>query len=180
MHCTFIAEVKTCSPFGYQSDRSWDELFTIGDQVGDIISIHTDPRWGGSLAHIETARARTSKPILAKGIHATDTEISDAFRAGADHCLVVGRMPAMDTDRLLIEPTDLSQLHAMPPDVSAVWNARELATGEAKLSTFADARAAFSGWLCQASHIAHPADVHPAADAALVGTNLSAFAAALR
>ena len=43
-----IAEVKTKSPFGFQSPYSWEELFQLADKIGDIISIHTDSQWGGS------------------------------------------------------------------------------------------------------------------------------------
>ena len=67
-----IAEVKTQSPFGYKSDKSWDELFEVANKVGDIISIHTDRRWGGSFELLQKARSLTNKPILAKGIHKND------------------------------------------------------------------------------------------------------------
>jgi indole-3-glycerol phosphate synthase len=43
-----IAEVKTQSPFGFKSQKTWKELFKIASEAGDIISIHTDSRWGGS------------------------------------------------------------------------------------------------------------------------------------
>ena len=39
-----IAEVKTISPYGFKSDKSWEELFKIADEIGDIISVHTDKR----------------------------------------------------------------------------------------------------------------------------------------
>ena len=61
-----IAEVKTGSPFGYKSEESWDELFEVAESVGDILSIHTDPRWLGSFELISKARKLTDKPILAK------------------------------------------------------------------------------------------------------------------
>ena len=67
-HTQIIAEVKTQSPFGFRSDKNRDELFAVANQIGDIISIHTDPRWGGSFELVKKARALTKKPILAKGI----------------------------------------------------------------------------------------------------------------
>ncbi len=62
-----IAEVKIQSPFGFKSEKSWDELFVIAEKAGDIISIHTDARWGGSFELIKKAKSLTKKQILAKG-----------------------------------------------------------------------------------------------------------------
>src|SRR4051812_45555141 len=107
---TIIAEVKTGSPFGYRSEKSWDELFAIASEAGDIVSIHTDSRWGGSFELVKKARSLTTKPILAKGIHATDAEIEQAIEAGADYVLVVGRVPALYIEKCLIEPLTLDEL----------------------------------------------------------------------
>ena len=90
-----IAEVKTKSPFGYVSGKDWAELFEIANIIGDIVSIHTDPRWGGSMELVKKARNLTSKPILAKGIHKSDDEIRQCLEAGADFVLVVGRIPTI-------------------------------------------------------------------------------------
>ena len=87
-----ITEVKTQSPFGWESDKTWDELFAIANDIGDILSVHTDARWGGSFDLIRKARAMTDKPILAKGIHATDDDVQQAIDAGADFVLVVVRV----------------------------------------------------------------------------------------
>lgn len=54
-----VAEVKTESPFGFRSDKSWQELFDLAEALGDIISIHTDPRWGGSFELLKKARTLT-------------------------------------------------------------------------------------------------------------------------
>lgn len=175
MPTLIVAEVKTHSPFGWVSSYSWDELFEIANSVGDIISIHTDPRWHGSFELVTKARKLTDKPILAKGIHATDDDIEDALAAGADYVLVVGRIPKVHQDKLWIEPNSLSELQAIPHNLKAVWNARNLSNGKAKNATFAEARAIFPGWLCQASFITTPADIDPAADAAIIGTNLLDF-----
>jgi indole-3-glycerol phosphate synthase len=170
-----IAEVKTHSPFGWSSPSSWDELFDLAEKAGDIISIHTDPRWHGSLNLIKKARARTTKPILAKGIHASDTEITDAIAAGADYVLVVGRFPAVHQEVCFIEPNSLAELRNLPADTKVVWNSRDLKTGGLKTETFQQARQIFPGWLCQASNITTLHDVDRSADAVLVGTNLAPF-----
>jgi indole-3-glycerol phosphate synthase len=175
-NCQIIAEVKTKSPFGFVSTKSWEELFEIADRVGDIISIHTDPRWDGSFDLIKKARTLTKKPILAKGIHATDEEIIKALEAGADWVLVVGRIPAIHTDKCMIEPLTLSELQSIPESLRVVWNSRNLTTGGLKKETFEQARALFAGWLCQASNIKSPEDIQVGADAALIGTHLAEFA----
>ncbi len=175
-----IAEVKTHSPFGYESDKSWDELFKVANEIGDIISIHTDARWGGSFELITKAKSLTKKPILAKGIHATDAEVERAMEAGADLVLVVGRIPRVHVERCLIEPNIIEELKQIPPHLRAVWNIRDLATGGFKGETFDQARAAFPGWLCQASNIRTIADINKNADAVLVGTHLFEFAESLK
>lgn len=170
-----IAEVKMMSPFGYVAEKSWDELFEIANGVGDIISIHTDPRWGGSFELITKAKSLTSKPILAKGIHATDEDIENAIKAGADFVLVVGRMPATYLDKCMIEPLTLAELKTIPLHVHAVWNSRDLTTGGMKEETFKQAREIFPGWLCQASNIRTRRDIQEGADAVLVGEHLEVF-----
>lgn len=172
---TVIAEVKTQSPFGYTSSKSWDELFIIAEKVGDMLSIHTDIRWGGDFSLITQAKSLTKKPILAKGIHATDEDIQKAIDAGADFVLVVGRIPKIHLDKCLIEPNTLEELSKIPESVKAVWNSRDLKTGGLKTETFAQARALFKGWLCQASNIQTVADIQEGADAVLVGTHLEEF-----
>jgi indole-3-glycerol phosphate synthase len=171
-----IAEVKTHSPFGYKSEKTWEELFAIADKVGDMISVHTDRRWNGSFDLIRKAKTLTKKPILAKGVHAADEDIEKAIGAGADYVLVVGRMPKIHIDKCLIEPITLSELKAIPVHLRAVWNSRDLSTGGMKKETFEEARKVFKGWLCQASNIKTAADIQPAADAILIGTNLEMFA----
>ncbi len=170
-----IAEVKTFSPFGWESDKSWDELFELANEIGDVISTHTDPRWHGSFELLEKARKLTSKPILAKGIHASDEDIERAIQSGANYVLVVGRVPKIHLDKCFIEPNTLEELANLPIDVKAVWNSRDLETGGLKQHTFDEARKVFSGWLCQASNISNPGDVNNKADAILVGTHLDNF-----
>jgi indole-3-glycerol phosphate synthase len=171
----FIAEVKTKSPFGYSSEKNWEELFQIASEFGDLISIHTDSRWGGSFELLEKARGMTNKPILAKGIHDSDFAIIEALERGANYVLVVGRIPQIDCGRCLIEPRSLKELGSIPSKFRAVWNSRNLATGERKLETFTEARGAFDGWLCQASNIRTIADIEAGADAFIVGQHLEEF-----
>lgn len=175
-----IAEVKTESPFGFKSDKTWEELFAIANEIGDILSIHTDPRWGGSYDLIRKAKALTSKPILAKGIHLTDEDINKAVEAGADYVLVVGRIPAVHQEKCLIEPLTLEELKTIPRSLKVVWNSRDLSTGGIKSETFEEAREMFKGWLCQASNISTVADVKEGADAVLVGTHIVEFSESLK
>lgn len=170
-----IAEVKTHSPFGWTSTKSWDELFEVAEKIGDIISIHTDARWNGSFDLLKEARRRTTKPILAKGIHETDKQIQQAIDAGATYVLVVGRIPHMYPEQCLIEPYSLEELSKIPTDLKAVWNSRDLNTGGMKTETFAEARKVFTGWLCQASNINDESDIDISADAVLIGTSLMRF-----
>lgn len=179
MATLIVAEVKTHSPFGWVSSYSWNELFEIANSVGDIISIHTDPRWHGSFDLITKARALTDKPILAKGIHASDEDIEKALAAGADHVLVVGRVPMIHQDKLWIEPNTIEELASLPHGLKAVWNSRDLGNGKPKDATFAQARAIFPGWLCQASYITTKSDIDPSASAAIIGTSLPEFASSL-
>ncbi len=174
-----IAEVKTQSPFGYKSDKNWDELFKVANKIGDIISIHTDSRWGGSLDLLKKARSLTGKPILAKGIHNNDSSIQEAIDAGADWVLVVGRIPSVHMEKCLIEPLSIGELQTIPDNLRVVWNSRDLSNGKLKKETFEEARAIFKGWLCQASNIKTIDDVKDGANAALVGTHLFEFAESL-
>ena len=175
-----IAEVKTMSPFGWKSDKSWNELFQVANGIGDIISIHTDSRWGGSFDLLKKARGFTDKPILAKGIHADDASLEKACSVGADYVLVVGRIPKIQVEKCLIEPVSLEELKTIPQNLKVVWNSRNLLDGSLKKETFAEVRALFKGWLCQASNIKTVDDIIEGADAILVGTNLFEFAESLK
>lgn len=143
-----ITEVKTHSPFGFTSGKSWDELFRVANQIGDILSIHTNPRWGGSFELISKAKSLTEKPILAKGIHSDDKDIKRAIVAGADFVLVVGRIPRLYIEKCFIEPTTLKELKQIPSHPWVVWNSRDLSSGGIKKETFEEARKIFPGWLC--------------------------------
>jgi indole-3-glycerol phosphate synthase len=179
----FIAEVKTESPWGWKSERSWDELLELAVKHGDMVSVHTDPRWGGSLELVERAAYDCWKPVLAKGVHPTDESVQNAFDAGADAVLVVGRVPEYDLSHsrahVMIEPRNVGEFAALPPGTPAVWNARDLYTGKPKDETFVEVRSAWAGWLAQASYIRTPQDVCKGADGFIVGTYLPEFCACL-
>lgn len=179
----FIAEVKTKSPFGFQSTKSWDYLFELANEIGDIISIHTDPLWDGSFDLIKKARKLTEKPILAKGIHTSNQDIIKAIDCGADFVLCVGRNPQFLPDKVIIEPNSLAELELLKDYPRIVWNQRELNHKHekfsndklAKIEEFGNARNIYKGWLCQASLITHRFDINDRADAVLVGTYLENF-----
>jgi indole-3-glycerol phosphate synthase len=180
-----IAEVKTGSPFGYHSDKSWDELFEVASSVGDMISVHTDPRWSGSFDLISRAKGLTDKPILAKGIHENDDHVRLALKLGASAVLVIGRLPAdVLRSSCLLEPTSLEQLKeflSITDDTQRfVWNSRNLINGSKRdPAEFQIARKLCSGWLCQASMITTPDDIESAADAILVGEHIANFSSLL-
>jgi len=196
-----IAEVKPWSPFGKKlTQNSWERQLELADKVGDMISVHTNPLWKGSFDLIGKARSKTQKPILAKGFHATDDEVSRAIDMGADYVLVVGRMPSVHIEKCFIEPLTLDELAGIPDKYWAVWNSRDLATlrelpeaprfildrwekgnghSERVKESFIEARKVFSGRLCQASNLHTKDDVEPGADAVLVGTYLESFAESL-
>ena len=175
-----IAEVKIKSPYGFSSEKTWEELFDIANGIGDIISVHTDPRWGGSFGLIEMAKKMTSKPILAKGLHYDDSDIKRAYDSGADYILAVGRVPNIYKEKCLIEPLCLNDLYKILSDLRVIWNSRNLYTGKPKEETFEQARELWKGWLCQASYIRTIADIKPGADAVLVGEYLEEFAKSLK
>lgn len=144
----------------------------VAIKFGDIISIHTDPHWGGDFKLITKARHFTNKPILAKGLHTSDDDIKRAVGAGADYVLVVGRTPAYYPERCWLEPRFMVDLSTYPAGTRVVWNTRDLRDGSKRLESWHEARKRWSGWLCQASNIKSLADVCPRANAFLVGEHM--------
>lgn len=176
---TVIAEVKTRSPFGYASHLPWHHQFELAQRVGDMISIHTEEPWGGSLDLVKRAVREARVPILAKGIHREEDDVRRAFDAGATYVLTVGRVS--DLESTIFEPLNLQQLRVVlacvrPQPHRVLWNARNLDTGQPKLEAFEAARELHRGWLCQASHIKSTRDIKPGANAVLVGEHLPVFA----
>ncbi|OGG49049.1 hypothetical protein A3G63_00595 [Candidatus Kaiserbacteria bacterium RIFCSPLOWO2_12_FULL_52_8] len=176
-----IAEVKTRAPSGWKSELSWDELFAIanGCEFTDMLSIFIDSRWGGSPELVAKARKMTDKLILAKGMNDDETLVAEAFDAGANYALAVGRVPLENPQRFLIEPYTLEELCAVPHHLYTVWNSRDLRKLDQpenrKSETFEQARKVFPGWLCQASNVSTVLDIDPGANAVLVGTHLPTF-----
>jgi indole-3-glycerol phosphate synthase len=177
----FIAEVKTRSPFGFESKRSSGYLTELACQHGDIVAAHTDPRWGGSFDHLAGVAVLThmwGKLVLAKGVHAEDDDIKRALQCGADLVLVVGRRPPPELwGACLIEPQGGMWEWPLPGD-RIVVNRRNLATGKPDNLDFESVRYGNPNtWLCQASFIRTRADVHRHADAFIVGEHLPEFVA---
>jgi indole-3-glycerol phosphate synthase len=89
----FIAEIKTKSPFGYESKYTFSKLMEYAINYGDWISVHTNALWGGDFDTISYVRKFTDKPILAKGLHGSDEAVQTALYHGADFVLSVDRVP---------------------------------------------------------------------------------------
>lgn len=195
----FIAEVKTKSPFELIYNQNWDYKFDIANKLGDIISIHTEAPWNGSFDLITKAKARTNKPILAKGYHRSILDIHNSFLCGADMVLVIRKenedlLYLLQLERIgnfslyekefVIEAVDLEQLawlekvrfdyHGLQ-GMLVVWNQRNLNSGFPKKETFKEAREIYKGKLIQASLIKGKTDIDPNADGVLIGTNLEEF-----
>ena len=180
----FVAEVKIKSPFAkLDRPKAFDRLIRKAHRYGDMVSIHTDPKWAGKFEHITYASRYGSKPILAKGIHASDEDVINALNHGAAKVLVVGRIP---DKKLLpycwIEPLNTDQLleFACNGVKTMVWNSRDLSTGGHKPMSFAFARMMFGGTLIQASNIKSLKDVDKTADGYIVGTYLDQFVKSLK
>ena len=169
-----VAEIKTKSPFGFSSDESWDELAEAAIHFGDIISVHTDPKWGGSFDLIEKVRAMTDKPILAKGIHSKDEEVREAIKRGANYVLVVDRIPVISLRSVCwFEPSKTAQLSGFNFNIpTVVWNSRDLTTGNPKKESWEKMKTIYSGTVCQASYIKNLSDVKEDTDFYIVGENL--------
>lgn len=180
MRPLFIAEVKTRSPFGFVSPHSRWALLDLAVDAGDIVAAHTEEPWGGSLNWLRVvcaaAHAR-DKLVLAKGIHSSDDDIRRALHHGADMVLVCGRKPPATLEPVCLwEPSNFTDLAIDGRSRDRiVWNQRNLKTGEARERSFGDARLAQNGWMCQASFIGGPGDVHEDADAFMVGQFLPEF-----
>lgn len=184
-----IAEIKTQSPFGFKSDKSFYELMQTAIKHGDWISVHTNPLWGGSFEAIEFVRKYTTKPILAKGIHSRDVDLYEAFNRGADYALVVDRVPypydqyreKTVWERCLFEIHNMNlfhgNLHIYPEfrNQKFVCNSRDLWSGGPKLADELPVFLKECVWTCQASHIKTPADVKQGVSAFIVGEGLTDF-----
>ena len=168
----FVAEAKFKSPFNPEFNVDPRIATRHAIKYGDIVSVHTNPLWGGSYEALAYVRDRTDKPILAKGFHDTIVEVKRAFDHGANYVLTVGWWP--EDPRCWHECENLEEVRLTQAPY-AVWNARNPRTGEFRKESFHLARNLRKGWLCQASGIKKPTDVDTEANAYIVGTNLETF-----
>lgn len=155
---------------------------------GDWISVHTSALWGGDFQSISFVRKFTNKPILAKGIHATDDDVKRALDHGADYVLVVDRVPMnWDwNDKCLFEFSFLNQFKSLMEidywhKQKHVYNYRHLKTGKSKNFNGINQYLGYKTktneklWVCQASGIQKPEDVRNGVSAYIVGQNLTKF-----
>jgi|SRR5579862_3281174 len=177
MSATFIAEIKTKSPFGYTTNETFVSLMQYAIKYGDWISVHTNALWGGDYDALSFVRNNTDKPILAKGLHKTDDDIKRALDHGADYVLVVDRIPNFHYwNKVLFEFSTIEGFtNAMETigdcfhPLKFVYNSRDLRTGLPKKLNEIDKVIALNQWTCQASNIVSPADVNPNVQAFIVG-----------
>jgi hypothetical protein len=173
-HPLVVAEIKQRSPFtGWVNPLPWRDQLAICEQVGDIISVHTDEMWGGSWRHLVDVRMATSKPILAKGFHPSETHVKACLDIldSNDSVLTVGWDGGQYAARCWMECETVEQLIETASE-RVVWNRRCPRTGAKSEVRPAKARALRDGWLCQASHITAPQDVVPLMEAILIGQGL--------
>jgi indole-3-glycerol phosphate synthase len=178
----FIAEIKTKSPFGFQSPHSFHKLMECAIEYGDWISVHDNALWGGDFETIAFVRKFTTKPILAKGLHTTNDDIDRAIDHGATTVLVVDKRPThyKYIDHCLFELHSVDYAKAVQQcffaqhskQMKFVCNSRDLRTGGTRNVNELDAYLKMGNWVCQASNIAKPDDVNPNVNAFIVGTNL--------
>lgn len=187
-----VAEVKTISPFGYVNPRvarlqegnpyGWRAPGSLYEDMvrevewADIISIHTNPLWGGSWEWLEQARKLTTKPILAKGFHPTIHDVRRALDLGADWVLTVGWCPPHPEGAKCWVESRFAPWDMVPNMGRLVINRRDPRTGvdlgEASTREQIDHCRAVGSWTCQASMIRRPEDVHPGVQAVLIGEGL--------
>lgn len=174
-----IAEVKTTSPWSDRKPKSWLKQFEIAAEHGDMISIHTDPRWDGSFALLEVARSMTDKPILAKGFHDDDGH-DRALECGATYVLCVADY--MGGEFVFYEYAHYLELTDWADGIGTaaiVINARDPFTGNDRdwinASEIERVRRYRQEPIVQASYIKKPEDVWPGVDYILVGTHLEEF-----
>ena len=192
----FIAEIKTKSPYGFNSNIPFISLMETAITFGDWISVHTNALWGGDFETLAFVRKNTKKPILAKGLFTSNYDILKAFEFGANYVLVVDRQPGSAEGKNepvgLLDKCQSNIIREIPfqrvkdhINFSSVWkdkkyccNSRNLSTGELKNTNGFDELEGFlklGVWVCQASNIKTSEDVNPKVNAFIVGTHLVEF-----
>lgn len=179
-----VAEVKPRSPFGWVNPLSVEAQMKLCREVGDIISVHTNPLWGGSWDLLAEVCKWADRPVLAKGFHDTVHDVRRALDCGATYVLTVGWHPGGELGkRCWFEVENRYQLTNAPEAEWIVLNARCPRTGgrrgvDAWNDTAVDrvltSPDRLGHRICQASMIRGPQDVHPLANAILIGEGLYA------
>jgi hypothetical protein len=195
-----VAEVKIQSPFGFKSKRSWDQLFEIAIEYGDVVSIHVSPEWAGSTKLIEKAYPKCAEkgiPILAKGIRIDDTLAHECLKCGANFFLSHDQYmhdyfePGTVWQELPpIKQNDTFMGMKLCRDRVYVVNARNIASGEdapdhwdyirrlhpwvSPITTYGFGDKS-GGVLVQASKIKTIKDIKPDANMVIVGEHLPEF-----
>jgi hypothetical protein len=172
---TVVAELKTRSPYGWFNPHSLELSLQRCHRVGDILSVHTDPLWGGSFHHLQVMVRQTKLPVLAKGFHPTVAHVARAFEAGATYCLTVGWWPGGELGKRCWHECETLEELSLSPAHYRVWNRRNPRTGETRPQRpdeVAHAQAAGGQWLCLASKIRGPEDVNVPCQAVLIGEGL--------
>jgi indole-3-glycerol phosphate synthase len=98
-----IAEVKRASPSRGIIREAFNlpEILDIYERKNvDAISILTDERYfGGSIEHLRTARARTTRPLLRKDFIIDECQVYEARAYGADAILLI--VSALERSQLM-------------------------------------------------------------------------------
>lgn len=199
MKQTFIAEIKTRSPFGFKSNYDSYSLQMMAMEHGDMISIHVDPLWGGNVGYIGYMKKqlrdnRIHKPLIAKGLHLSDQSIEESIKYGADYVTVVGRIPTSKylLPKCILEPlpdyglpyqdfvhSTLDKMIETEP-YGIIFNSRNLFDGSLNYWDYESLKLRISDIskninLIQASGIKSMSTVHPLFNSYIVGENLPRF-----
>jgi len=174
-----VAEIKQRSPFdGWVNPLRWREQLEICESVANVISVHTNPLWGGSWRHLEAVANTTSLPVLAKGFHDTVFDVQRALDCGADCVLTVGWDGGPLLRHCWFEVESRDQLINADETNWIVLNSRNPRTGEPQKNPALQPSRAIKSvdklghHICQASNIRGPGDVVPGMDAILIGEGL--------
>lgn len=99
----FIMEVKRASPSGHRSSHSVETAIAAYAGVADGVSVLTDQRFfGGSLAALDTVRARFDGPVLAKDFVVVPAQVTEARKHGADAVLCMLSVLGDDESRAVM------------------------------------------------------------------------------
>ncbi len=164
-----VAEIKQRSPFLFESRFRWEQLLQRCGEVADIISVHVGRDYGGVPVDLQRAQKAQSLPVLAKGWHNTLPSVK-ASLVHAEYVLTVGWWP--DHPRCWHECLSVNELLLSAAPV-VVWNSRSPRTGNSNPQFLQGFDwVAPDKFVVQASGIKDIKDIHPRANAILVGEGL--------